>query len=121
MAITIQHDGDTWRILTEGATRDGKTYCHLASTTRFREQNNGSVPVQMADWIDDNVIMSFAMQQEEAQRAAAAKNHIGACVPWRGRDGAIGACIYCGKQTDAITAYYADRAASGQAALTAQR
>lgn len=121
MTITIKHDGDTWRILSEGATRDGKTYCHLASTTRSRQQKNGPVPVQMGDWIDHAVIRSAAIQQEEAQRVDAAKNHVGACVPWRGRDGEIGACIYCGKPTDAITAYYADRAASGQAALTAHK
>jgi len=29
----IELDGDTWTILADGATRDGKTYCHLASTT----------------------------------------------------------------------------------------
>jgi len=47
--ITIKHDGDTWNILSEGATRDGKTYCHLASTTRFRQQRNGANPVQICD------------------------------------------------------------------------
>lgn len=89
MTIIIKHDGDTWRILSEGATRDGKTYCHLASTTRFRAQKNGNVPVQMCDWIDHAVILSGAIETEEKQRA--------------------------------ITNYYADRAASGQAALTAHR
>lgn len=121
MDILINHNGDTWRILSEGATRDGKIYCHLASTTRFRQQKNGAIPVQMGDWIDSAVILSCAMQEEEKQRADTGKSHAGACVPWRGRDGELGACIYCGKPTDAITAYYADRAASGQAALTAHR
>lgn len=92
MAITIKHDDDTWLILAEGATRDGKTYCHLSSTTRSRQQKNGAVPVQMGDWIDQDAILSAAMQSEEAQRADAA-----------------------------ITVYYADRAASGQASLTAHR
>lgn len=121
MEITIKHDGDTWRILSEGTTRDGKTYCHLASTTRSRQQRNGAVPVQICDWIDHAVILSAAIQQEEAQRKVAATVHDGACVPWRGHGGETGACIYCGKPTDAITAYYADRAASGQASLTAHR
>lgn len=38
---------------------------------------------------------------EEVARADAAKNHHMPCVPWRGRDGALGACIYCGKMPDA--------------------
>lgn len=38
MTNTIQHDGDTWKILSEGATRNGKTYCPFASTTRSRQQ-----------------------------------------------------------------------------------
>ncbi|MBN3839342.1 hypothetical protein [Burkholderia sp. Ac-20349] len=71
MAITIQHDGDTYRIIGEGATRDGKTYCHLASTTRGRQQRNGWCPAQIGDWIDNAVILAAAQAQEEAQRAAA--------------------------------------------------
>lgn len=67
--ITIQHDGDTWTIQAEGASRDGKVYCHLASTTRGRQQRNGWVPMQIADWIDHQVILSAAMQSEEAHRA----------------------------------------------------
>ena len=38
---------------------------------------------------------------EEIARADAAKNHHMPCVPWRGRDGALGACIYCGKMAEA--------------------
>lgn len=70
--ITIQHDGDTWNIVGEGATRDGKTYCHLASTTRFRQQRNGKNPVQIGDWIDHAVILAAAQRGEEAQRRPAA-------------------------------------------------
>jgi hypothetical protein len=66
--ITIQHDGDTWNILGEGATRDGKTYCHLASTTQFRQQRNGKNPVQICDWIDHAVILVGAQRGEEVQR-----------------------------------------------------
>lgn len=48
----IQHDGDNWNILATGATReDGKTFCHLASTTRFVKQRNGQRPVQICDWV----------------------------------------------------------------------
>jgi hypothetical protein len=70
MAIEIQHDGDTWEILGEGAVKDGKVYCHLASTTRGRQQRNGWVPLQICDWIDSQVILSHAIQQEEAKREA---------------------------------------------------
>lgn len=38
---------------------------------------------------------------EEIARADAVKNHRMPCVPWRGRGGALGACIYCGKMPDA--------------------
>lgn len=47
----IKLDGDTWVILSLGVERDGKRYAHLASTTRFRQQRNGKVPVQICDWI----------------------------------------------------------------------
>ena len=70
--ITIQHDGDTWNILSEGASRDGKTFCHLASTTQFRHQRNGKNPVQICDWVDHAVILAGAQRGEEAQRAEAA-------------------------------------------------
>ena len=89
--ITIQIDGDTWRIIGEGATRDGKTYCHLASTTRFRQQRNGHEPVQMADWVDHAVILAAAQQAEEAQRRAA------------------------------VDQYYRDRASGGMSPLEAHR
>lgn len=49
----IQHDGDTWRVLSKGVKRDdGKTFCHLASTLRSRQQRNGTAPIQISDWID---------------------------------------------------------------------
>ncbi|GGA05814.1 hypothetical protein [Dyella caseinilytica] len=53
----ISHDGDTWRVLAQGrVNEDGDTYCHLASTTRFRVQRNGRVPVQMVDYIAAEVL-----------------------------------------------------------------
>jgi hypothetical protein len=48
----IEKDGDTWVILSLGVELDGKRYAHLASTTRFRQQRNGKVPVQQCDWIE---------------------------------------------------------------------
>lgn len=54
---TIKWAGDTWRVLARGAEDDeGRVYMHLASTTRFRQQKNGQVPVQIADWIDTNFV-----------------------------------------------------------------
>jgi len=78
MAIKINHDDDVWEIIGQGATRDGKTYCHLASTTRGREQRNGRNPVQIADWIENERILSAAMQAEELRRNSGASN------PWLG-------------------------------------
>jgi hypothetical protein len=89
--ITIQHDNDTWSILSEGATRDGKIFCHLASTTRFRRQRNGANPVQICEWIDHVVILAAAQQAEEAQRR------------------------------DYVDQYYRDRAGSGLSPLEAHR
>lgn len=72
MTITIKHNGDTWTIVGEGTVRDGMVFCHLASTTRGKQQRNGWYPLQICDWIDQNVILSAAIQQEEAQRAITA-------------------------------------------------
>lgn len=89
--LIIPHDGDTWRLLSEGASRGGQVFCHLASTTRFRQQRNGPNPVQICTWIDHAVILSAAVQAEEAQRRAA------------------------------VDQFYTDRAASGQSPLNAHR
>jgi hypothetical protein len=49
---TIEHDGDTWKIIGIGWTREtGVTFLHLASTTRFFAQRNGKRPAMIADWI----------------------------------------------------------------------
>lgn len=48
MSKIIEHDGDTWRVLSMGTRRDGKVYCHLASTTRSRQQRNGSTRFRLA-------------------------------------------------------------------------
>ena len=48
----VEHDGDTWRVLSAGVERsDGLRLCHLASTTRFLAQRNGQRPIQICDWI----------------------------------------------------------------------
>jgi hypothetical protein len=52
----IVHLGDVWKVVGVGAQRDGNTFCHLASTHRFRSQKNGSVPVQINDWVDTEVL-----------------------------------------------------------------
>lgn len=78
--IKIEHDGDTWNIVAEGVTRDGKTLCHLASTTRFRQQKSGPYPIQISDWIENERILSAAMRHEEESRRLS-----GALNPWRGR------------------------------------
>jgi hypothetical protein len=45
-------DGDTWRVLGVGATDEqGRTYVHLASTTRMQSQRNGARPIQCAMWL----------------------------------------------------------------------
>ena len=50
---TINLDGDTWRIVSVGATDDqGRVYVHLASETRFQVQRNGRRPIQISDWVD---------------------------------------------------------------------
>jgi len=48
----IELDGDVWTVVATGTQVAGNTYCHLASTTRFRAQKNGATPIQMGDWID---------------------------------------------------------------------
>lgn len=54
----ISWDGDQWRVLSQGAHNtnpdaydDDLVYVHLASTTRFREQCNGRIPLQIGDWV----------------------------------------------------------------------
>lgn len=49
----IEHDGDTWHILSTGTRReDGKVFAHLSSTTRGRQAANGVHPIQENDYID---------------------------------------------------------------------
>lgn len=48
----VEHDGDTWHVLSTGAARDdGKVMAHLSSTTRGRQAKNGVQPVQMQDYL----------------------------------------------------------------------
>jgi hypothetical protein len=56
MDKTIVHMGDAWRVVGVGAQRDGNTFCHLASITRFRQQKNGKNPMQIGDWVDTEVL-----------------------------------------------------------------
>ncbi len=54
--------GDVWRVVGVGAQRDGNTFCHLASTTRFRQQKNGKNPIQIGDWVDTAVLIAATNQ-----------------------------------------------------------
>jgi hypothetical protein len=49
----ISLDGDEWTVVNSGVVDadSGTIYLHLKSTTRFRQQKNGKVPVQMAEWL----------------------------------------------------------------------
>jgi hypothetical protein len=49
----ITFEGDTWLIAGKGVVNDaGETYCHLSSTTRFRQQRNGKNPVQIGVFLN---------------------------------------------------------------------
>lgn len=53
----IEHEGDRWRVISVGSEdAAGRVYCHLASTTRFCMQRNGSRPIQIGDWIPREVL-----------------------------------------------------------------
>lgn len=53
---TVAIDSDVWTVTGVGVTdADGFVYLHLASTTRFRQQRNGKVPVQIATFIHPDV------------------------------------------------------------------
>lgn len=50
---TVEHDGDTWHILSTGTKReDGKVFAHLSSATRGRQAANGVQPIQASDYIE---------------------------------------------------------------------
>ena len=54
---TLSWDGDNWRVLQTGRADDqGRIYCHLASTSRGRQQRNGWNPVQICDWIPSAIL-----------------------------------------------------------------
>lgn len=45
----IEHDGDTWRVLSTGLVSGDKTLCHLASLTR--NQWNSERPMMISDLV----------------------------------------------------------------------
>lgn len=53
-------EGHQYRVLNTGACCDGKTFCHLASTTSGRQQKNGWYPAQICEWVSDEVLMQAA-------------------------------------------------------------
>lgn len=50
-AGTFDFEGDTWRVVSKGVERDGEVFCHLASTTRGKQQPNGWYPAQINTWV----------------------------------------------------------------------
>ena len=47
--LEIEHDGDTWRVLSTGIVSGDKTLCHLASLTR--NQWNSERPLMISDMV----------------------------------------------------------------------
>lgn len=54
MQITL--DGDRWTVLSLGISERGLVVAHLASTTRFRQQANGRVPIQIVEWVNPSAL-----------------------------------------------------------------
>jgi len=53
---TAAFDGDVWKVIGVGVTdADGFVFLHLASTTRFRQQKNGKVPMQISTFMHPDV------------------------------------------------------------------
>lgn len=53
-------DGQYWIVLSKGAERDGKTFCHLASTLHGTWQKNGFYPDQMCDWVESERVKQWS-------------------------------------------------------------
>lgn len=65
---TVEHDGDTWHVLSTGARRDdGKVMAHLSSTTRGTHAKNGVHPVQVQDYIDPPANEDAPAAKEQAK------------------------------------------------------
>ena len=56
----IKHEGDTWKVMSVGARKDGMVFLHLASTTQSRQQRNGAYPIQICDWLPESVLNEIA-------------------------------------------------------------
>jgi hypothetical protein len=72
----IEYDNDVWRIISCGTREDGKVYCHLASTTQFRQQRNGDNPVQISDWLDEAVVDKALAAATEAEQSQARQCYV---------------------------------------------
>lgn len=64
--LTIRHDGEEWFVVNTGAVRDGKVYCHMASPTRGLQQRNGWSPMQIADWVDADLVVAWLTKRNHA-------------------------------------------------------
>ena len=60
--------GDVWKVVGTGTQLDGSTFCHLASTTRFRAQKNGQTPIQINDWVDTAVLEAAEPAENDQQK-----------------------------------------------------
>lgn len=52
----VNVDGREWRVLAVGATENGATYVHLASSTGGVRQKNGVRSVQMCGWLRGSIL-----------------------------------------------------------------
>lgn len=78
---TLAMNGDLYKILSTGITHDGKTICHLSSTTKFTKQKNGFVPQQLLEWVNAHEIAAIKYQHKFASLPRATRRMICAgCV-----------------------------------------
>lgn len=63
--LAIEHDGDTWRVLSTGIVTGDKTLCHLASLTR--NQWNSERPLMISD-----IVPTSKLVRRDATPVAAA-------------------------------------------------
>ena len=64
--LEIEHDGDTWRVLSTGIVSGSKTLCHLASLTR--NQWNTERPMMISDMVPTSKLV----RRDATPEAAAA-------------------------------------------------
>lgn len=68
--LEIEHDGDTWRVLSTGVVSGDKTLCHLASLTRA--QWNSEHPLMISDWVPT---AQLELERRDATPVVAVRRH----------------------------------------------